>query len=436
MEGRTSILQGRQLHARRQVPWIRLLTPRHVARGPYGPVRVCLALLALPLFIFMPTPPPAAGSADTIALDTIPLTGCTKVAPSARTCEEPVRMEPEPISWEAAWNRMGPQARIPRPDAGQRTYQNGSILSRRQVQTVDLSERVPQWLAMRFDGPGFDTPEPWMKSVGDMLETFHKTRGEAARQEELLGRLASRAPRVWEQVRDFLPEWARDDYLYSDGWTPQRTGRPARAENDGILERPPFLLAASPSAPDETAQDEEEDAHRKIYQASAPVYASLEELFAAENDFGTYHRQAGANYREVFPLEGAYFTGTDPAGSPFLLYDVSYFQRPLPLWNLRFKLRQMLHRPGGRWQMENRLIEGDMHYLRLSIFYDPIHTLDGRLIGHVKTEWLDVDIRGLPDRDADRQAGVRGDVGNIKRMAEERSGGIPSHPRDFSPRSK
>jgi len=375
----------------------------------------------LTLLILAPPGSLAAGAAEAIHLDRIPLTGCRKVEPSARACEEPVRLEPVPMSWQDAWNRLGPDARIPQPHAGQLAYEDGSLLSRRQIRTVNLSERVPQWLALRFDRPGFETPEPWMKSVGDMLEAFHKTRGDAAEQVAMLARLETLAPRVWEQVRDFLPEWARDDFLYSDAWTPQRTGRPARADNDGILERPPFLLATSPGEPVDPAGDEQ-DPQRKIYQAAAPIYASLEDLFAAEQDFGTYYRQAGANYREVFPLEGSYFTGTDPAGSPFLLYDVSYFQRPLPLWNLRFKLRQMLHRPGGRWQMENRLIEGDMHYLRLRIFYDPIRTLDGRRIGYVKTEWMDVDIRGLPDRDADRQAGVRGDVGNIKRMAELRSG--------------
>jgi len=60
-----------------------------------------------------------------------------------------------------------------------------------------------------------------------------------------------------------------------------------------------------------------------------------------------------------------------------------------------------------------------MNFLRLRIFYDPIVTTQGNVIGHVKTEWLNVDVRGLPDREPDRMAGARGDVGNIKLMAEK-----------------
>jgi len=379
-----------------------------------SPARTWMILLSS-FFLLFPhlSRPPGLGAEAQADLKQIPLTGCKKVEDPDRGCQEPVRLEPAPISWEGAEARVGPDARIPGPGSAELAYTEGSVFSKKEVRTVDLSEQVPRWLALRFDGEAYRAPEPWMRSTGDILEAFHKTRGAARAQEALLEQLETRAPRVWAEVRDFLPEWARDDYLYSGAWTPQKTGKPGKAENDGILERPAFLLAPSAGAGGEGSGD-----GRKVYQASAPIYASLEELFAAENDFGTYHRQAGANYREVFPLEGTYFAGTDPAGSPFLLYDVSYFQKPLPLWNLRFQLRQFLHRDRDRWQMENRLLGGDMNRLRLRIFYDPIRTTDGQVIGHVKTEWLDVDIDGLPDGDSDRQMGTRGDVGNIKRMAE------------------
>jgi len=420
MDRRTLTCRNPRPRPRRPGPCIHPVGEPRPKGSPPVRLRTCLLLLVLPLSVVLPSEPVSFADGDTVALDTLPLTGCRKVQDPARGCEAPVRLEPAPLGWEDARHRLGPDARIPLPGTGELSYEGGSVFSKKEVRTVDLSERVPQWLAMRFDSPAFEAPEPWMKSLGDILERFQKTRGDAAAQETLLGVLQTRASGVWDEVRVFLPEWVRDDYLYSESWTPQKTGRPAAAENDGILERPPFLRTPAPGGPE--ASGGTSDSDRKVYQACAPVFASLEDLFTAENDFATYYRQAGANYREVFPLDGTSFAGTDPAGSPFLLYDVSYFQKPLPLWNLRFKLRQFLHRDGGRWQMENRLLEGDMNVLRLRIFYDPIHTLDGRVIGHVKTEWLDVDIRGLPDGDSDRQAGVRGDVGNIKRAAEERSG--------------
>jgi len=71
--------------------------------------------------------------------------------------------------------------------------------------------------------------------------------------------------------------------------------------------------------------------------------------------------------------------------------------------------------------MVNRLVEGDMNHLRLRIFYNPILNTKGEIVGTVKTEWMDLDVKGLPEGDADRIAGVRGDVGNIKKMAEQGS---------------
>ena len=137
----------------------------------------------------------------------------------------------------------------------------------------------------------------------------------------------------------------------------ERTGviKPGKHEyefHDGILERAPFLALSSPTG--ET---------RKVYQAAAPIYTSLQDILAAESDFQHYPFQKGSNYLEVFPREGSFFYGRDKAGMPFLVYDVSFHQKPLPLWNLHFAIRQHLHYQDGRWQLDNHLLEGDMNCL-------------------------------------------------------------------------
>jgi len=344
----------------------------------------------------------------------IPLTGCLKLSADGKGCAEPLTLSPSRTAWAEMQSRLDPRARIPVPGPAQLSYTTGK-LRRKTVRTMDLSAEVPRWLSLRFQDPAFGASEEWVRSVGNLLATFRDTRGDAARQKQLLGRLQQDFPRVWDQVRGFLPEWVRDDFLHSEAWNPSKTGSPQEDDNDGILERPPFLLAAA------NAEEPDGDGAaggRRIYQACAPIYAPWEALFATENDFRNYHIQAGSNYLDVYPLQGSYFSGLDGSGRPFLLYDVSFHQRPLPLWNLKFVLRQFVHQEQGRWQMENRLLEGNMNHLRLRIFYDPILTTRGETIGCVKTEWIDLDVKGLPDGDADRQTGARGDVGNIKRVAE------------------
>jgi hypothetical protein len=358
---------------------------------------------------------PASATADLEWLENIPLTGCLKLADDGKACAEPVTMKPARADWAAVQSRLDTRVRIPVPGAAQLAYTSGK-LRKKSIRTEDLSSEVPRWLALRFDDPAFGATEDWVRSTGNLLEAFHGTRGNAQKQKELLGRLEKEFPEIWQEVRPFLAEWARDDYLYSDAWKPTEIGNPEPAENDGILERPPFLLPEGGKAGDGS---QEQGVNRKVYQACAPIYATLQDLFTAENGFRDYYQQAGSNYLDVYPLKGGAFCGMDAAGLPFLLFDVSFHQKPVALWNLKFTLRQLLHQDGGRWQMENHLLEGDMNYLRLRIFYDPILNAQGNTIGYVKTEWMDIDIKSLPDSDPDRQAGARGDVGNIKRVAEK-----------------
>ena len=261
--------------------------------------RPAFSLPAL-IFLFLALAPGPLFAGDPGPLEKIPLTGCLKVDDSG--CVEPVLRQFAPISRQEAQKRSALGPRIASPGTEELSYRADSLFSKKEVRTVDLSSQVPRWLALDFTGDEFQAPEPWMQSVGNLLEKFRKTRGDARAQEALLKQLQTQAPRVWEQVRGFLPEWVRDDYLYSSEWTPQKTGKPGKEENDGILERPPFL---TPPPPDGAGEQ------RKIYQACAPVYSSLEDLFATENGFRNYHEQAGANYLEVFPFEGATSTSRE-----------------------------------------------------------------------------------------------------------------------------
>jgi len=353
-----------------------------------------------------------------LELGKIPLTGCRKLEANGKNCAEPVRLSnPSPLDHIDLHKKLAPNSMIPCPEKVQLNYITGRVF-KNEVRTVDLSEEVPKWLSLCFQAPAYRADEVWVHSVGNILEAFEKIRGDKQAGEALLKRLRDTYPHVWAEVKSFLPEWVKDVFLYRDNWNPRKRGAPEDAENDGILERPPFLLNTSQGLP--AGSDSLPAGDQKIFQACAPIYAPLPDIFQAENDFLYYPFQAGSNYEEVYPINGSYFTGRDPAGFSFIIYDVAYKQKPLPLWNLNFMLRQFLHFEAGRWQMINHLRQGNMNYLRLRIFYDPILTTKGRVIGYVKTEWVDVDVKGLPEGDTDRQAGARGDVGNIKKMAEKR----------------
>lgn len=344
----------------------------------------------------------------------IPLTGCIKLSHDSKECAEPVLYtNPRPLSWKGLTERFHLAERIPPALPEDLRYTTGT-LSKKAIVTSDLGRTVPEWLALEFREPRFGHVEPRAQSVGNILQAFSGTKKTLSAEQEALDKLRTAFPQVWEEVKGFLPEWVKDDFLYSASWDPYKTGSPESADNDGILERPPLLMRSdvARSGYSTPAKD------RKIFQASAPIYAPLEAIITAENAFRDYPRQVGSNYQEVYPIKDTYFAGMDPDGKPFTLYDVSFTQKPFMLATLSFVLRQFIHYEGDRLVMENLLLEGDMNYLRLKIFYDPIRTTEGSIIGYVKTELLDVDVKTLPMSDKDRSAGARGDVGNIKRAAE------------------
>jgi hypothetical protein len=385
---------------------------------PWRPAPATLVILLLGLSV-APLPGSGPGLAQEAPaaeswLTRLPLTGCLKLSHDGKECAEPVLYtQPRPLSWQGLTERFHLAERIPPSLPEDLKYTTGA-LSKKEIVTIDLGRTVPEWLALEFRAPRFGQVEQWAQSVGNILQAFSGTKKTLSAEQEALDKLRTTYPHIWEEVKEFLPEWVKDDFLYSSAWDPSKTGSPEAADNDGILERPPLLMRAgvARSGYSTPAKD------RKIFQASAPIYAPLETIITAENAFRDYPRQAGSNYQEVYPIKDTYFAGMDPDGRPFTLYDVSFTQKPFMLATLSFVLRQFIHYEGDRLVMENLLLKGDMNYLRLKIFYDPIRTTEGSVIGYVKTELLDVDVKSLPMSDKDRSAGARGDVGNIKRAAE------------------
>ncbi|MCP4683098.1 MAG: hypothetical protein GY864_12250 [Desulfobacterales bacterium] len=348
-------------------------------------------------------------------LENIPLTGCLEVAPDKKTCLRPVAYTKfPPLSWKEAQSRFDIRQQIPDTLEDDLHYKDGLIIEK-DVTTVDLSLEVPKWLSKDFRDPDYGAHEPWVQSVGNILQTFSAHQKDEEAQEALLKRLKKEFPLIWEEVKNFLPEWVLDSFLYSDEWNPYKRGSSGNKENDGMLERPPFLLTAGiPRGKYPSAEKE-----RKIFQACAPIYAPLEIIMAIENDFQNFTKQKGASFLEVYPLEESCFSGNSPAGNPFFLYDISNRQQPFPGWNLYFVLRHFIHNEGGRWIMEKRLVEGSLSIMRNKVYFDPISTTEGKVIGFVLTKWVDLDIRNIPDRDKDRMSAAKCDLGNVKRIADE-----------------
>jgi hypothetical protein len=382
----------------------------------FSPLTTLLTILILLFFTVPSSLAQEEGTAESW-LAKVPLTGCLKLAPDGTGCAEPrILTHPAPISWENLQERLPMQKRIPPALPEDLRYRTG-VVSKKEIVTIDLSSQVPQWLSLDFRTPQYKASEQWVQSVGNLLQAFSAYRKNEMAQKDALEKLRKGYPLIWEEVKDFLPEWIQDAFLYTPQWDPYKTGSAKDAENDGMLERPPFLLRAGVAREGFVSPDKD----RKIFQACAPIYAPLDTILAVEGGFQDYPKQVGSNYREVYPLEGTFFTGKDPGGNPFVIYDVSFKQKPFPPLILHYVLRQFIHYEGNRWIMHNHLLSGDMNYLRLKISYDPITTTEGQVIGYVKTELMEVDIKILPMGDKDRIAGVRGDVGNIKLASEAKA---------------
>lgn len=268
-----------------------------------------------------------------------------------------------------------------------------------------LRGRVERFVAARWtDAEGVES------ATGDVLEGLLRLRGDDAALGEGLAAARARWPEAFDAYGDLLADFVRDRGVRKDDWLPSRGGA-----DDGFHVGPVLQLGKAPM-PDWR----EVRGSKAVQQAATLIEADLLALELAENDYRAYLAHVGTTYESIFPLDGSLLRSSEDAEAPFASLRIAFVcDLPFPFTNYSCEL-QVLKRlgPGGLLQTDTWSGSRDFFWIAGSNVYVPVETGEGGFVGMVAVRTFGFDLRGVPDGDSDRLAGLRAVLGNLKRGAE------------------
>jgi hypothetical protein len=171
------------------------------------------------------------------------------------------------------------------------------------------------------------------------------------------------------------------------------------------------------------------DAGDLVQQAATLIFADLEAIKTAENDYRAYASRPSASYERIGPIEGTFLRGTDPAGRDFSALRILFeADLPFPFSTFTCDLH-ILNRVDDR----DRLVcdvystSRDFHWLAGRDYFLPVRTSGGEFLAMLVVRLYGFDLRGVPDDDDARRSALRSSLGGLRRDAEalyrQRGGG-------------
>ncbi|MBL8863652.1 MAG: hypothetical protein JNK02_16805 [Planctomycetes bacterium] len=248
------------------------------------------------------------------------------------------------------------------------------------------------------------------RSFGDVVQAWRAAPDAGARR-RVLADLPAANPALASGVAAWAEALLCDERFRARSWDPDRED-----PCDGFLFARPFTLAGR----SEKAW-RRRDGGDLVQQAAVLVFADLEAIKSAENDYASYPSRPGASYERIGPLEGTYLAGRDPLGAPFSALRIRFeTDLPFPFSSFTCDLH-VLNRVDerGRLVCDVYSTSRDFHWLVGRDYYFPVRTSAGEFVAMLVVRRYGFDLRGVPDGDAARRAALRSSLGGLRRAAED-----------------
>ena len=300
--------------------------------------------------------------------------------------------------------------------------------------TFDPNKALPETLRLSGEGPypAVDLLREWreltayvapatttaaeVRCFGDLAAAWAKCTKDEQRT-ALFERTRSTQPQLWARLEPWAREMLDDKALRKASWTPDDD----RAD-DGCAFGMPLLW----------------DDARLVQQAVVFVRADLEALKAAENDYPAYRQRPGSTYEYIYPVSGSLVSGVDPNDQPFVALKAAFrADLPWPFSHYTCDLRVLnrVDSSGGlvcdvrAW---NDGPKDDFVWLSGRDHYFEVSDQTGAWQGTLVVRWFGFDLRGVPDTDSARRAGLRAGLLCLKREAEALQRARAEAPRRYS----
>lgn len=270
---------------------------------------------------------------------------------------------------------------------------------------VDLVTELQRLLALRDETAG-STPA----TFGDVVLAVRRAGGTAEARDRVFAELRAARPKLARELEPALRELLADETLRSRAWDPEKDDA-----RDGLWFARPLTLAGIEGAPWDRIEGS-----KLVQQAAAFVVADLDAIKAVENDYRAYPARPGAAYEEIHALRDTYRRGKDARGEPFAALRIRFrCDLPFPFSTYTCELA-ILNRIGrdGHVRCDIASTSRDFLWLAGRDVFLPVRASDGTWLGTLVVRWFGFDLRGVPDGDDARRAGLRSSLGSLKREAE------------------
>ena len=269
----------------------------------------------------------------------------------------------------------------------------------------DLLVEMRSLLGLRFDIEYADGSR--YRCFGDLVAAAQDIAPEA--RQGWYAELDRKAPKLIADWGGGLRELLFDEHLNSARWKPSK-----EHQRDGLL------FAESWNMKEEGAPWNDVGVRPLMEQSAALLYADLASIKVVENDYRAYSKNVGADYEEIFPIDGSYFIGTDTAGRPFSTLTIR-FRCDLP-----FPFSGYTTRLGILNQFDDANVlytyiystSKDFYWLAGRDVFLPVTTSEGEWVAFLLVRHFGFDLDGVPDGSDNRREALRASLGNLKRNSE------------------
>ncbi len=274
----------------------------------------------------------------------------------------------------------------------------------------------------RFEAAS-DAPA-WTRSFGDIVAEARKRGIAREKLESLLAELKLANPAARAACGKLLREVLLDSGLFGEKWKGEKD-----ASDDGLYFGPVLELNQPRSAPWTSIKQLE-----TVHQAAALVYADLEAIKTALNDYPSMRKDPGTSYERIGPTAGTFVVGRDAERGPFAALRISFrSDLPFPFGHYDCDLG-VLDMLDARGRMTTYVFapSKDFYWFAGQDWHHPIRSSDGAFQGILLVRIAGFDLKSVPDGDSDRVAGTRVALGNLKRRAEAALKALGGSPRTLS----
>jgi hypothetical protein len=261
------------------------------------------------------------------------------------------------------------------------------------------------------DMPRGDRPIAWCKNLGDFALEWRKRGGDKSALDAMLIEMRSVRPTLHAECGRILFQLFQSDALRRKKWDPGDD-----LDDDGLYLGTPIERRETQLDPWKT-----HSGSNKFQQAAALVFADVDALLGAENDFFSVAKERGNRYDWIGPVAGSYRVGDDAPDGPFAALRVKFrIDLPFPFTHFDCDLGVLNTLDRERDVVSySYSASPDLLWMAGEDFFYPVKSSSGEWCGTLAVRLFGLDVRGVPDGDGDRASTLRGAFGNLKRRAED-----------------